>query len=56
MNRYHKGVPIETVKQIKMNIEQGIPNMLGVESNVIEHFHNYRHKNYFHFENFAKTE
>jgi hypothetical protein len=56
MNSYHKGVSIEVIREEQLPLEDGIPNILTLESEVLSHYLNYSKKRYFSKSDLLKTE
>lgn len=51
MQRYHKGIPIETVKQQVLDINQGLPKLIKIQQSLFFHLYNYRQCRFFPSEN-----
>jgi hypothetical protein len=47
MVKYHKGVPIEIIKEETCDIEISLPKIVHVEQALFFHVHKYVEKNYF---------
>lgn len=47
MNRYHKGVAIELIKEQYQDIAIGLPKIINVQQSIYFHLYSYIYKNYF---------
>lgn len=47
MNKYHKGVAIEVIQEETLALEEGVPNFMTLEADILSIYLNFINKKYF---------